>query len=319
MAETSVTPTSSPMIWGALLHLSYNMWSDRDAPEWQLEHVNARPYLRFAETLWNDLLLQMAQAGMNMVVIDLGDGVRYESHPEIAVEGAWTPGKLREELAKVRRLGLEPIPKLNFSTCHDAWLEPYSRCVSTDTYYAVCSDLIAEVIDLFGRPRFFHLGMDEETAEHQRHYAYVVIRQHDLWWHDLAFYTDQVEKGGVRPWVWSDYVWHHPEDFYATMPLSVLQSNWYYATDFGPETIHARTYLDFETHGYDQIPTYSNWSDPRNVMLTVQFCREHIAAQRLKGFLQTAWKPTLEVCRERHEQAIELVRQARTWWMEAGR
>ena len=171
MIENPVTPTSDPMIWGSLLHLSYNMWSDRDAPEWRLEHVSARPYLRFDETLWNDLLSQMADAGMNMVVIDLGDGVHYKSHPEIAVEGAWTPGKLREELAKIRQLGLEPIPKLNFSTCHDAWLGPYSRCVSTDTYYDVCRDLIAEVIDLFDQPRFFHLGMDEETAEHQRYYA----------------------------------------------------------------------------------------------------------------------------------------------------
>jgi hypothetical protein len=315
MTEPVVTPASSPMIWGSLLHLSYNMWSDRDAPEWKLDHVSARPYLRFDESLWNDLLPKMAEAGMNMVVIDLGDGVRYQSHPEIAVEGAWSPAKLREELAKIRQLGLEPIPKLNFSTCHDAWLGPYSRCVSTDTYYDVCRDLIAEVIDLFDQPRFFHLGMDEETAEHQRYYGYVVIRQYDLWWHDLAFYAAQVEKGGVRPWVWSDYVWHHPEAFYANMPLSILQSNWYYGTEFGPDVVRTRTYPELEQYGYDQIPTFSNWSDPRNVLMTVQYCREHIASPRLKGFLQTIWKPTLEVCRERHEQAIDLVRQARAWWL----
>ena len=33
---------------------------------------------------------------MNMVVIDLGDGVKYESHPEIAVKGAWSTTELRE-------------------------------------------------------------------------------------------------------------------------------------------------------------------------------------------------------------------------------
>jgi len=315
-SEKPGTNVCDPLVWGSLIHLSYNMWSDRDAPEWRLEHVSARPYLRFDETLWNDLLPKMVGAGMNMVVIDLGDGVRYESHPEIAVEGAWTPSKLKAELAKVRQLGLEPIPKLNFSTCHDAWMGPYSRCVSTETYYDVCRDLIAEVIDLFDRPRFFHLGMDEETADHQRYYAYVVIRQYDLWWHDLAFYAEQVEKGGVRPWVWSDYVWHHPELFYARMPSTILQSNWYYGTEFGPDVVRARTYADLEQHRFDQIPTFSNWSDPRNVLMTVQYCRDHIAKTRLMGFLQTIWKPTLEVCRERHEQAIELVRQARAWWMQ---
>jgi len=36
----------------------------------------------------------------------------------------------------------------------------------------VCRELIAEVVELFDSPRFFHLGYDEETAEHQAQYAY---------------------------------------------------------------------------------------------------------------------------------------------------
>jgi hypothetical protein len=59
---------------------------------------------------------QAAAAGINMVVIDLGDGVEYESHPEIAVKNAWKPEKLRNELVRMRKLGIEPIPKLNFAT-----------------------------------------------------------------------------------------------------------------------------------------------------------------------------------------------------------
>ena len=65
---------------------------------------------------------------------------------------------LKEELKKLRDAGLEPIPKLNFSTAHDTWLGPYSRCVSTPTYYKACEDLIEEVVELFDKPRFFHLG-----------------------------------------------------------------------------------------------------------------------------------------------------------------
>jgi hypothetical protein len=302
------TPSS---IWAYLVHLSYNMWADRDAPEWALPYVSARPYLRFDHSLWNDLLRTMVDHGLNMVVLDLGDGVRYQSHPEIAVEGAWKTGRLREELARVRDMGLEPIPKLNFSACHDAWLGPYARCVSTETYYRVCADLIAEVVDLFDRPRFFHLGMDEETARHQRYYEYVVIRQYDLWWHDLLYLVEQVQQGGVRPWIWSDYLWDHGELFFQRMPKSVLQSNWYYGAEFGPEIDHARAYLDLEAHQYDQVPTGSNWTTPENFERTVAYCREYIAPDRLIGFLQTVWKPTLEECRERHIQAIELVGQAR--------
>ena len=80
--------------------------------------------------------------------------------------------------------------------------------------------------------RFFHLGMDEETAGHQKHLNYVMVRQHDLWWHDLLFLAEQAEKSGARPWIWSDYVWHHPDQFYEKMPKSVLQSNWYYDSAF---------------------------------------------------------------------------------------
>ena len=300
------------MIWGNLLHLSYNMWVDRDAPEMNSEYIAAKPYLRFDYDLWSDLLRKMADVGMNMVVIDLGDGVAYKSHPEIAVKDAWTIVRLRRELAIAREMGLEPIPKLNFSTTHDAWLGPYSRCVSTDVYYGVCRDLIAEVIDLFDKPRFFHLGMDEERLEYQDHYEYALARQFDLWWHDLDFFIEQVEKGGSRAWIWSDYVWHKPDVFYDKMPKSVLQSNWYYGLDFNPDIVHVKAYHDLESHNYDQIPTGSNYSLAENFEKTVAYCKKVIAPERLLGFLQTPWKPTVSVFRDHHIQAIEVVGRAIT-------
>jgi hypothetical protein len=300
--------SNEKLIWGNLVHLSFNMWVDRQT-DW-LEYVCAEPNLRFDQTLWDDLLQRMAGAGMNMVVLDLGDAVRYDSHPEIAVQGAWSRDKLREEIARARALGLEVIPKLNFSACHDTWLGQYSRMLSTDIYYGVCKDLIAEVIELFDRPRFFHLGMDEELYKHQEHYAYVVIRQFDLWWHDLYFLLDQVERGGARPWIWSDYLWDHPQWFWKKMPKTVLQSNWYYGAQFDDGVVGAKAYKDLEAHGYDQVPTGSNWSSDANFERTVDWCRQHVAPERLLGFLQTSWKPTLEERRDKHEQAIDQVGQA---------
>jgi hypothetical protein len=72
--------------------------------------------------------------------------------------------------------------------------------------------------------------------------------------------------------------------------------------------------LDLEAKGYDQVPTGGNGSVATHFPDTVTCCRRHIAPARLKGFLQTVWKPTLEVCRERHLQAIDLVGQARARW-----
>ena len=292
------------IIWGNLLHLSFNMWEDWDAPGKEMRSY--RPYLRFDEQLWNDLLNKMAAHHLNMVVIDLGDGVQYKSHPEIAVKNAWSVKKLKTELSKIRELGLEPIPKLNFASSHDAWMGEYSRCLSTDKYYKVCADLIAEVQDIFDKPRFFHLGMDEEDTKNQKYYKYLLVRQFDLWWHDFLFLCNEVQKSGARPWIWSDYFWHYPDRFLEKMPKNVVQSNWYYGKTFGDDKM-VQAYNQLDKYGYDQIPTASNHSNDVNFGMTVDYCKKHIQTRHLFGFLQTPWRPTIEEYRQHHLDAIEQV------------
>lgn len=304
------------MIWAYLAHLSFNMWEEHDAPiqshlsEEYRRHLairKARPVLSFDDAVWDAMLETFRNNGINMVVLDLGDGVQYASHPEIAVEGAWTPARLQRKVARLRAMGIEPIPKLNFSTCHDTWLGPYARCVSTDRYYAVCRDLIEEVMALFDRPRFFQLGMDEETIRHQQFYLYATVRQHDLWWHDLYFLQEQVEKAGARAWVWSDYIWAHPDDFLRKMPKSILQSNWYYGSPFHRKNVYVKAYLDLEEHGYDQIPTGSTWGCEENFGNTVRYCRRRVSDVHLLGFMQSPWLPTRPEHREALLHAAELV------------
>jgi hypothetical protein len=268
----SPVPTVAPeQIWGALLHMGTNMWSDVPVKSWgsfkpeELSLVCAADHLRFDEAVWRTLTERMRTAGMNLVVIDLGEALQYQSHPELAVKGSWPLDKFRAELARLRAMGLEPIPKLNFSTSHDTWLKEYGREVSTPTYYKVCADLIREVCAIFDKPRFFHLGYDEETAGNQTQYGYVVVRQGELWWHDFLFFVKEVERQGVRPWIWSDYYWNNPDEFLKRMPKFVLQSNWYYGEAFDPEKDKmVKAYLDLDKAGFDQIPTGSNWSNNVN-------------------------------------------------------
>lgn len=324
--NTVVQKPAHDMIWANLLHLSYNMWEDnqpekykddnyvcttcQEAREWA--HVY-RPNLTFDEEVWNTLLKSMVAAGMNMVVIDLGDAVIYESHPELAVKNAWTTTKLKAELKKIRALGLEPIPKLNFATTHDVWMGEYSRMVSTPKYYDVCRNLIEEVIDLFDKPRYFHLGMDEEIASYQRKFDYVVLRQNDLWWKDLYFLVEEVEKKNVRAWVWSDYAWHQPDVFFKKMPKTVLQSNWYYERSFDTNSLEGllKTYVELyqklEEQGFDQVPTGSNHSNETNMEGTVEHCRKLIDPSRLYGFMTAPWRPTMKQCLERHQEAIDQI------------
>ena len=311
--EAPLKGRENDLIWANLLHLSYNMWEDR--PEPKREERYYRPYLRFDEDVWNDLLHKMAENGLNMVVLDLGDGVQYKSRPEIAVENAWSVDKLKSELKKIRDLGLMPIPKMNFSTAHDAWLGEYAKCVSTRGYYDVCRDLLNEVIEIFEQPPFFHLGLDEETARHQRYYSISIVRQFDLWWHDFYFYRDILKEHGVRAWIWSDYIWRHQETFLEKMPKDVVQSHWYYGIKFDAEKEDNRkmatAYKVLAANGYDQIPTGSNWSHPENFGMTVDYAVKNIPSGLL-GFLQTPWKPTLKQFLRHHLQAIELVGKAKT-------
>jgi len=155
------------LIWAYLIHLSYNMWGDWKNPEVKSPYYACQPFLRCDENLWDELISRMADAGVNVVVIDVGDGVQFKSQPEIAVKNAWPIDKLREKLDRIRKLGMTPIPKLNFSTCHDQWLGQYARMVSTPPYYQVVSHLIAETIEIFDTPSLFHLGMDEGHGQHR--------------------------------------------------------------------------------------------------------------------------------------------------------
>jgi hypothetical protein len=339
-----------PLRWGLLVQMGFNTYADRDAPEfWAVSnnsYLSASPVVRFDRGLWNELVVAMVAAGINAVVIAPAEAVRFESHPELAAEGAMSVAELRGELARLRGLGIEPIPKINFSTAHDTWLGPYGRCVSTDTYYRVCADLIAETIAIFDTPRLFHLGYDEENVENQRDYEYAVMRQHDLWWRDFLFFVGQVERAGVRPWIWSDYLWDHLDEFAARMPRSVVQSNWYYDPTFDlayddanyersrqthtkdtirdpqTRTTPLRGYLELERLGFDQIPTGSTthtYGQPvDNFEGTVPFCVEQIAPERLLGFLQTVWRPVVPGARDRFLASIAAVGRAKAAY-EAGR
>ena len=292
--------TDRDFIWAALLHMGTNMWSDQPVKRWgklsgeDLKMVSAANELRFDEGVWRRVTAHMAEKKMNMVVIDIGEALRLESHPELAVRGSWSPERMKKELDRLRGMGLEPIPKLNFSTSHDTWLKEYGRMVSTPEYYTVCADVIREVHAIVGAPRFFHLGYDEETMGNQKAYAYATVRQGELWWHDFLYLSGVVEKLGCRPWIWSDYCWHHPDEFVKRMPKSVLQSNWYYGTAFTEETdarqkTRAETYARLEKAGFDQVPTGSNCYNNQNLGLTVPFCRKVIAPERLKGFMTAPW------------------------------
>ena len=113
--------------WGLMVQLGHNMWGEEPLtgePKTEEEMDKyARDFNRTDEALWHEVTSYAAKKGVNLLLIDLGEAMVYPSHPELAVKGSWSPEKMKLEIARLRSLGLEPIPKLNFSASHDAWLK----------------------------------------------------------------------------------------------------------------------------------------------------------------------------------------------------
>ena len=303
-------------LWSYLAHFGVNSWrdvpletQDPSMPEKWLTRCCA-DHVRFSEKSWKKLSAELAKAGCNQIIIDLAEIVQYPSHPELAVKGSWTVEKLRNELDRLRGMGFEVIPKMNFSACHDTWLKMYHRMVSTKKYYQVCEDLIKDAVEIFDHPRFFHLGYDEETAAHQAKHLFAVCRQGDLWWHDFLWFVKVTEKTGCRPWIWSDYCWNHKDEFMKRMPKSVLQSNWYYGAEFDVSKMkesrrpYVQTYEDLDKAGFDQVPTGSNWSCDTNFADTVKFCDAKCHKELIKGYMMAPWTRTFDIHEAKSLEAI---------------
>jgi len=284
-------------MWSYLLQLGSNMWNEAGNTRTRAGRSNqdAYPVLRFDRKLWDFQVMELKKAGVNTLIIDLGEAMFFESHPELAVSGSWSHDRMRAEVERLKALGFEVVPKLNFSAAHDAWLKEYSRMLSTSIYYQVCSDVIKEVCDVF-KPKYFHIGMDEETAAHQVNYDFVAVRQFDLWWKDFYYLVNCVEREGARAWIWSDYIWNHTDEFLRKMPKSVVQSNWYYSDLFTRDVCDDKRWHRLECfeilgeNGYDQVPAGSVFQKYENFDLLTNFCLDHISPDSLMGFMQTSWE-----------------------------
>ena len=280
--------------------------------------------LMFDDGVWDAVVAEAAAAGINTIVLDLLDGLCYGSHPEIALEGAWTRERLRREAGRLKALGIRLIPKLNFSAIHDGWLGQYGRMLGTTTYYHVCRDLIREVAELFDHPQYIHLGMDEEDARHAAACEPAVYRHRELLWHDLQFYFDCVRDTGATPWIWSCPCFDYPEEFRKQIQAGdVVLSPWMYnAIEPAHKTpISSRkAYMDYYSKepyasmnmqfveddpfivrfmeqalpcvadGYSVVPCVSTVNRCRyNAVDMLQYFKENADPARVLGFITSPW------------------------------
>lgn len=321
-------------MWAVFVMLSHNMWWKK------IETLGEY----FDEEAWHAVLEEMSLKGFNTVVLDVGDGVKFESHPEISLPDAWDRKKVHEEIERAAGLGIKIIPKLNFSTTHDLWLGEYERMISTKTYYKVCRDIIEELYEIFEHPQYIHLGMDEETEYNGHSLEYIVLRKKELIWNDINFYLDCVRNTGATPWLWADYLFDYPEEFRKHIkPDNLLLSPWQYAAmyeeNFTPIENSQRDidyywngrykgygfkYVEEDpmcvkyreesipgmVDGYSYVPTVSNCIQcEHNTPDTLRWFKEKGVDEKLVGFMTAPWSSLSK--REEFTTCMDLMVEAR--------
>ena len=255
---------------------------------------------------WREIAEKAVEFGFNSVLIELADGVKYKSHPELAIEGAWEVEELKEELQRLRDMGLTPYPKLNFSTAHDAWLGLYSRMISTKEYYELVRDLIAEAVDIFDKPEMLHFGLEDEGHHAQLRYDYVCFRQHDLYWHDYKFFLDCIREHGVRPWVAVDPYLVDKDKFIEYTDKDVVISpsqdgNFFVGSTPitpNPATETGRRVLSFSELpelGYEVIPTSTTEAPYISARQLIRYVHQETDSDKAKAILMVPHCATTDI------------------------
>lgn len=301
-------------IWGLLLHLSTHFgwsWGKYD-------------HLPFNDEYWEEILKKAVDAGINTIVLDVGDGIKYASHPEISMKDAWSRKRVRQEVKRCRDMGIALIPKLNFSTAHDHWLGEYHRMTSTTIYYRLANDLIKEVYNLFDKPEYIHLGMDEEDVKHCGGRDLAVFRQKDLYFNDLNFLLDCVKDCGAKPWIWSCPLFNTTEGYKKHVGIDdAVISPWYYhgikREHWQPVSswqdyidYYAKRNMDIEfveedpynvmcrekmlpllKDGYKYIPTVTAFYNHQyNALDMMEYFRDKAPDEQILGYLTAPWVET---------------------------
>ena len=119
------------MIWSCLFHFGTHMWYDVPVDKDKaLAGSTSGVYesLRFDEGVWREWTDAMVKGGTNMVVMDIGEGVKYPSHPELAIKGSWSADRLNEEVLRLKNSGwsrfrnsISPPPTIRGSGSITGW------------------------------------------------------------------------------------------------------------------------------------------------------------------------------------------------------
>ncbi len=259
-------------IRGFLIHFTHY------DPVWYVRKAREKPFdLKVAL----DVVDAMAEADMNLLVIDVADGVKYKSHPELERRYSVPMGHLKRLVQRARKSGIEVVPKLNFAQSgrhhHNEWFRPHNRLFDSEKYWKLGFELIDELIGVCGPERFFHVGMDEDHDRSCRQFAEAV-----------RALAEGLKARGLRAAMWKDTpviggAWEcHGEKSRAaekTTPKDVVQVPWGYR-EVEPELVRHLRRKGFDVWG-------ATGGNPE----LVRQWRGAVLRYGGTGILLTCWRP----------------------------
>jgi len=264
---------------GFLLHITHY------DPVWAENKEAEKP---FDLNVGLQLIDAMYQAGLNLLVIDCADGLKYESHPELARHYSVPMSTLRELAKRAASHGIEVMPKLNFAQSalhqHNHWFRPHNRLFDSEEYWKLAFEVVDEILDVVKPQRFFHIGMDEDHWRSYRQYVEAIKTLHR-----------GLKERGLRAVIWNDSAceWpaaeiHRAKSLAAekAIPRDVVQVLW----DYGgvkPDILRRIREEGFEL-----------WGAPGGKPEQVEKMRDALLACGGTGILLTRWTPCVAANRE---------------------
>lgn len=279
MTDTTAEAQKNPPVRGYLMHITHY------DPRWWAAKEIEQP---FDLALGLDLIDAMADVGLNLLVVDCADGLKYASHPELVRHYSVPMDTLAQLAQRADEHGIEIVPKLNFAQSglhgHNHWFRPHNDLFDNEEYWRLAFELIDELIAVAQPPCFFHIGMDED---HWRSYDQYVAAINTL--------HAGLQKRKLRTVIWNDSacLWpqaaiHREKSLIAekAIPRDIVQVLWDYDT-VKLENLHRIREGGFEL-----------WGAPGRNPARVTSFRDALLGCGGTGILLTRWTACIEANRE---------------------
>jgi len=264
---------------GFLMHLTHY------DPRWCRAKDREEP---FDPKLGNEIIDTMAEAGLNLLIVDCADAVRYASHPELRRPYTRPMSVLRKLADRARRRGLEVVPKLNFSQSglnrHNHWFRPHHMLFDQDEYWRRAFLLIDELIGTARPERFFHIGMDEDHWRSHRQYVAAI-----------KTLRKGLRQRGLRTVMWNDSAIRYPSGeahrekalvAEKAVPRNIVQLYWNY------RRLNVADLRRIRDSGFEL------WGAPGRDPKNVSAMRRGLLRWGGKGIVLTRWFPCTQANRD---------------------